>query len=468
MTDKKSLVKQSKWYMILALVLCSFSSTIAEAADHAVSGVYVGGHIRRERPGTIAKLRESGFTYAILFNVDVQTDGTLKTDGETICQNGEYVFQRTQPHYVEDVIALKTQPTSISRLEICIGGWGNQSYVNIKNLVNKYGTGPETMLYKNFKALLETVPGIDAVNNDDEHGYDVETAAKFHIMMSDLGLHTTLAPYTNKNFWTQLATKVNSQRPGCVDRVMIQCYDGGAYNNPLSWNFSGIERHAGRTNYQTSMEESIKQMENWAQSGAATGAFVWVYNDETWDLNAWASAMNRTYVAREVKDEDAAAWAYSDKNFTGYKVALPVGKHTIADLAVLGLKANDLESMEVKDGYNIQIHKGKNCDGASWPVRRNAKSFTSTWANLICSISIEPKNPDAISNYQAEESQLSASGNIVTVTNACSSVFSVSDLSGRLVMQTVVTERKQDFSLSPLPRGIYVVKVGDRKIKVNL
>jgi len=61
-------------------------------AQREVSGVYVGGHIRRERPNTIKTLRESGFTYVLLFNVDVQEDGTLKTDGETICENGEYVF----------------------------------------------------------------------------------------------------------------------------------------------------------------------------------------------------------------------------------------------------------------------------------------------------------------------------------------------------------------------------------------
>lgn len=46
----------------------------------AESGVYVGGHIRRERPGTITKLKESGFTYVILFNINVESDGTLKTD----------------------------------------------------------------------------------------------------------------------------------------------------------------------------------------------------------------------------------------------------------------------------------------------------------------------------------------------------------------------------------------------------
>ena len=191
-------------------------------AQKEVSGVYVGGHIRRERPGTITTLRNSGFTYVILFNVHVDPDGTLKTDGETICKDGVYVFQKTQPYYQQDVANLKTPPTSISRIDICIGGWGNDSYTNIKNLVNSQGTGSSSILYRNFKALKEAVPEIDAVNNDIEQDYDVDTGAKFHIMMYDLGYKTTLAPYTNMNYWTSLCSKIRASRPRAVDRVMIQ------------------------------------------------------------------------------------------------------------------------------------------------------------------------------------------------------------------------------------------------------
>ena len=49
------------------------------------TGVYVGGHIRRERPATVQKLKHSGFSYVILFNINVETDGTLTTDGKTLC-----------------------------------------------------------------------------------------------------------------------------------------------------------------------------------------------------------------------------------------------------------------------------------------------------------------------------------------------------------------------------------------------
>ena len=107
--------------LMLAFIL------VADALAQQGSGVYVGGHIRRARPATITTLKNSGFTYVILFNVTVEADGTLTTDGETICKDGAYVFDQTQPHYVDDVKALKAWPTSIQRIEICIGGWGPRS-----------------------------------------------------------------------------------------------------------------------------------------------------------------------------------------------------------------------------------------------------------------------------------------------------------------------------------------------------
>ena len=83
-------MKKNKLLFIL-LALLHLPAT-AETEIKAVSGVYVGGHIRRARPTTITNLRQSGFTYALLFNVNVEADGTLTTDGETICKDGQYVF----------------------------------------------------------------------------------------------------------------------------------------------------------------------------------------------------------------------------------------------------------------------------------------------------------------------------------------------------------------------------------------
>ena len=394
-----------KFTLIPLCLIMAFADTFAQIQYREVSGIYAGGHIRRGRPNTITKLRNSGFTYLILFNVNVEADGTLTTDGETICKNGEYVFAQTQPYYQEDIRNLKTEPTSITRIEICIGGWGNASYGNIKNLINSQGTGSTSILYKNFKALKEAVPEIDAVNNDQEQDYDVESAAKFHIMMYNLGYKTTFAPYTYYSYWKSLNDKIRASKPKAVDRVMVQCYDGGAgnVNSVGTWNFTGVsERHPGLLDYSNdwSVERNLAQFQSWKDQGVATGGFVWLYNDgydETWDLNAWASGLNRIFGAMTVPEDEVAVRVYSDRNFGGYCVSLPPGKYYLPDLAVYGIKAKDLESIEiVNELYQALLFINPNCTGSRL-VGRVSKKTLGSYNNNVSSIIVEP-NPTGISS----------------------------------------------------------------------
>lgn len=398
------------YLFLLTLFSLGLMPIFAQPEIKTVSGVYVGGHIRRERPKTIKTLRESGFTYVLLFNVHVDPDGTLKTDGEIICKDGEYVFQKSQPHYQTDIRDLKTPPTSIQRIDIVIGGWGNDSYNNIKNLINKNGTGASTMLYKNFKALKEAVPEIDAVNNDDEQCYDLETGAKFHIMMYGLGYKTTLAPYTYKSYWQNLCNKIRASKPKAVDRIMVQCYDGGAgnVNQVGTWTFSGVtERHAGLLNYSNdwNVDKNMAQFQKWKDDGVATGGFVWVYNDETWDLNAWASGMNRVFKAVEVPEEDAMVEVFSGVNYTGYGVKLPVGTYTKADLAVYGIKANDIESIKIlKEGASARLYKSDNNIGITTNqlCKTDRKSLSTSYKNAINSITVMYEDPVGINRIDNE------------------------------------------------------------------
>lgn len=395
---------------LLTLFSLGLMSIFAQPEIKTVSGVYVGGHIRRERPKTIKTLRESGFTYVLLFNVHVDPDGTLKTDGEIICKDGEYVFQKPQPNYQMDIRDLKTPPTSIQRIDIVIGGWGNDSYNNIKNLINKYGIGTGTMLYKNFKALKEAVPEIDAVNNDDEQCYDPETGAKFHIMMYDLGYKTTLAPYTYKSYWQNLCSKIRASKPKAVDHIMVQCYDGGAgnVNQVGTWTFNGVtERHAGLLNYSNdwNVDKNMAQFQKWKDDGVATGGFVWVYNDETWDLNAWASGMNRVFKAVEVPEEDTMVEVFSGVNYTGYGVKLPVGTYTKADLAVYGIKANDIESIKIlKEGASARLYKSDNNIGitTSQLCKTDRKSLSTSYKNAINSITVMYEDPVGVNPIDNE------------------------------------------------------------------
>ena len=378
--------------VILAVLLCC--DIVAALAQSA--GVYVGGHIRRERPQTVTKLKNSGFTYAILFNINVEPDGTLTTDGETVCKDGEYVFQQTQPYYADDVEALKTWPTGIQRLEICIGGWGNESYQRIKDLIADQGFSQRSILYRNFKALKDALPAIDAVNNDDENCYDVSSAVRFHVMMAQLGYKTTIAPYTNRQFWQSLVTQLNQSKPGACDLILVQCYDGGAQNNPADWHLAeGLPIHAGRTNYQTDMATSIAQMQSWHDGGHVSGGFVWVYNDETWNLNQWAAAINRVFQPQAPAGEEDVVTLFSDNNFAGYAVSLPVGEYCTGELAARGIADKDIASFRIADGYQLTTFTNNDLTGTSkvWTDAEMARM--GAWGNRLSSLKIEKTDDES-------------------------------------------------------------------------
>lgn len=363
------------------------SKTIAQS-----TGVYVGGHIRRERPGTIEKLRNSGFTYIILFNINVEPDGTLTTDGETVCKDGKYVFGNTQPNYVSDIKKLKQAPTTISRIEICIGGWGNESFSRIKELINSHGVGSGTILYKNFKALKNAIPEIDAVNNDDEHCYDVATAVKFHKMMYELGYKTTIAPYMNRSFWENLVSQLGDR----CDRVLIQCYDGGAGNNPSDWHLGNRAVHAGRMNYQEGgVDACIAQMESWKKNNGVIGGFIWLYNDETWNLNQWATRMLRVFGTK--KCDDCIASLYADSDYRGYSTSLGEGSYTQADLAMYGISAKDISSLKVTKGFKITFYENADFTGNSKSWTTDASFVGGDWNDKACSVRIEPNGKSGLS-----------------------------------------------------------------------
>lgn len=359
-------------------LLCVILLLINEYVS-AQSGIYVGGHFRRERNHTITDLKASGFTYVILFDVTVQANGDLTTDGQTICSNGTYVFGSTNPNYVADVTSLKTGVTSINRVETCIGGWGSHSYANIRNLVASQGTGTGSILYRNFRALKTAIPSIDAINNDDEEAYDVNSATAFHVMLADIGYKTTLAPYMNKAYWQSLATNVNNQRSGAVDRVYLQWYEGGAGNNPCDWNINGIQLHTGDLNYEngTTVANKMTSAKNNCNS---KGGFYWVYNDNNINLKELANRVNTIFGIR-TKNQQEVANFYNDCNYLGFANGLEAGDYNLDRLQSLGIDNDVLSSLTVAEGFEVTLFDDINFSGASKTYRGNVSCLVADGLN---------------------------------------------------------------------------------------
>lgn len=156
---------------------------------------------------------------------------------------------------------------------------------HVKDLMANPGPGPSTPLYRNFVAL-KAAWGLDAVNNDDESLYDVASTVKFAQMLGQIGYKYTLAPYTNSAFWVSLIRQANAGLADpnlLVDRVYLQCYDGGAGNNPTSWASTlGLKvvpllwvTNDSKPSQGTTAAQATSKFTAWNSAGGLAGGGYW-------------------------------------------------------------------------------------------------------------------------------------------------------------------------------------------------
>jgi len=231
----------------------------------------------------ITALKNSGFNTVILFVVDVEANGDLNYNGNhLIVTNGVYMGD---PNWGARLAALKQAPTTINRIEFCTGGAGAQSWVNIKNLIASQGTNSGSILYRNFLAMKNAL-GVEAICNDDEVAYDASSAATFNRMITSLGMKNTLCPYNNSGYWQSIFNN------SAIDAIYLQCYDGGAGNNPATWNgyFGGFKVCPGDW-YFNSVATVESRFANW--SPVISGGFMWQFEYLGNNLNGYATAIKK-------------------------------------------------------------------------------------------------------------------------------------------------------------------------------
>jgi len=296
----------------------------------------------------LAAMKTTGFTDMIVSLMSIQPNGDITFGPYTLCSNGVYTMGNYLPNYAADMAGLKTGLTSIKRVEIGIGGWGNGSFTNVRDLINSQGTGSGSVLYRNFQALKNTIPSIDAINNDDEATYDASTTVSFAVMLGNLGYKYTLSPYMNRSFWQTATASINSQRPGTLDRVYVQTYDGGSGNNPCDWNF-GVDIWGGCWDY-SSGTDVTNTLNSWKNQCGIKGGMMWF---ERSDRITYAKAINSVFGVRPPASTGLVT-VYADINYTGYSGGLGVGDYTTAQLNTLGIKDDDITSVKVTEGYKVK------------------------------------------------------------------------------------------------------------------
>jgi hypothetical protein len=273
---------------LLMLALSAPAQTLFEEvstpAPKGFTGIFGGGPFYKTAnfniPKNIAEIEHSGFSEAIVWSVEVNSQGDLNFNGEfPLTSNGVYVGGKTYPKFAADMATLK-QAGIVKRVTFSIGSSNYGDWENITSLVNAQGVGPKSILYKDFKALKKAIPALDALDFDDENSYNLPTTVKFGVMVGKLGYHVLPDPYVDASYWQSVVSGINNKLPGTVDGVHLQAYAGGLGNNPCSgWDFGKVPVFPGvwDKNYTPSQVETV--MRKWHNECGIVGGFMWIYDD---------------------------------------------------------------------------------------------------------------------------------------------------------------------------------------------
>jgi hypothetical protein len=270
--------------LLRAAIFLSFFLAIAFSSEAAFAqtgytGIFGGGPFYKNAANNITEIENSGFTEAIVWSVEVNSVGDLNFNGEfPLTSGGVYVGNASYPSFPADMAQLKQG--TVKRVTFSVGSSNFGDWEDITALVNSQGTGPTSILYKDFQALKAAIPALDAIDFDDENSFNSPTTVAFAVMLGKLGYHVVPDPFDNNSYWTNLVSQINTQLPGTVDGIHLQAYAGGSGNSPCSgWNFGSVPVFPGLwdANDTPSQVESI--MTGWHSQCGIIGGFMWLYDD---------------------------------------------------------------------------------------------------------------------------------------------------------------------------------------------
>lgn len=266
---------------ILLLVLFGLGfSARAAFAQTGYTGIFGGGPFYKNAANNIKEIENSGFTEAIVWSVEVKTNGDLNLNGEfPLTSNGAYIGGQTYPDFAGNMAILKQG--TVKRVTLSIGSSNVGDWQDITALVKSQGTGPGSILYQDFQSLKNAIPALDAVDFDDENSFDLGTTVQFGVMLGNLGYHVLPDAYDNNSYWQSVVSEINTQLPGTVDGVHLQVYSGGAGNNPCSstWNFGSVPVFPGLWDRIDTPKQVKTRMSDWNKQCGIIGGFMWLYDD---------------------------------------------------------------------------------------------------------------------------------------------------------------------------------------------
>jgi len=272
-------LQKARTAALLVLAIIALSMEPAWAQTTGYTGIFGGGPFYKNAAANITEIENSGFTEAIVWSVEVSSTGDLNFNGEfPLTSNGVYVGAQTYPNFASDMAQLKQG--TVKRVTFSVGSSNYGDWENIKALVNSQGTGPTSILYKDFQALKTAIPALDAIDFDDENSFDEPSTVAFGVMLGNLGLKSIPDAFDNNTYWESVVSEINTELPGTVDGVHLQAYAGGAGNNPcVGWNFGTVPVWPGLWDQNDTPSQVQSIMSGWNSQCGINGGFLWLYDD---------------------------------------------------------------------------------------------------------------------------------------------------------------------------------------------
>jgi hypothetical protein len=287
-----AVVRGASVFLFLVLAL-AFPGARA-SAQTGFTGIFGGGPFYKNAANNITEIENSGFTEAIVWSVEVSSTGDLNFNGEfPLTSGGVYVGNAYYPSFPADMAQLKQG--AVKRVTFSVGSSNYGDWEDITALVNSQGTGPTSILYKDFQALKAAIPALDAIDFDDENSFNSPTTIAFAVMLGNLGYHVMPDAFDDSGYWTNVVSETNSQLPGTVDGVHLQAYAGGSGNNPcVGWNFGAVPVFPGLWDQDDTPSQVQTIMSGWHSQCGILGGFMWLYDDFVGNGLAaqYASAIN--------------------------------------------------------------------------------------------------------------------------------------------------------------------------------
>jgi hypothetical protein len=133
-----------------ALVLLLTSMAAAPTCYAVTSGIFGGGPFYKDRTVSIPEIKSSGFTEAIVWNIEVKTNGDLNFNGEfPLVSGGVYIGGEMYPDFASDMAELKTG--TITRVTFSVGSSNVGDWQDVEPWSTPRGPGAAASCIRIFR-----------------------------------------------------------------------------------------------------------------------------------------------------------------------------------------------------------------------------------------------------------------------------------------------------------------------------